>query len=359
MKILHLIDSLNAGGAERMAVTYANALADRGEEVWLWSTREEGVLKDSIGEKVSYSFLNRKGPVGIKALLRARKEIKNEGIQLIHAHSTSFFFATLLKLAIPGVTLVWHDHYGKSEMLHNRKYKILRFCSHYFDIIFTVNQQLQSWVYENLKCRDVFYVKNFTKKQTTTISKMELKGKPGKRIICVANLREQKDHFTLLDSFSELIKTYPEWSIHLVGKNWGDTYYTQLFQKMENLKISNSVFYYGSLQDVSGLLNQASIGVLSSASEGLPLALLEYGIAGLPVVTTDVGHCREVVQDFGKIVPSKNPEALAEALKTYIQDAELRTKDGAAFQKHILQNYTEDAVIPQVMEMYGKLEGRR
>nr|MBA3986036.1 glycosyltransferase [Flavobacteriales bacterium] len=335
MKILHLIDSLNAGGAERMAVTYANALADRGEEVWLWSTREEGVLRETIVEEVTYTFLNRKGPIGFKSLWKAHKILKEQGIQIIHAHSTSFFFATLLKLLCPEVRLVWHDHYGKSEMLPNRDHKILGFCSRYFNAIFTVNMQLQYWVFDNLKCKEVFYIKNFTKSQKNLISEVKFKGIPSKRIICVANLRVQKDHFNLVDAFARLIKTHPEWTIHLIGKNWDDIYYKQLFKKIYDLELSNSVFYYGSLEDVLGLLNQATIGVLSSASEGLPLALLEYGIAGLPVVITDVGHCREVVQDYGKVVSSQNPEALAEALKLYMEDAELRKADGAAFQKHI------------------------
>ncbi len=354
MKILHLIDSLNAGGAERMAVTYANALVQRGEEVWLWSTREKGVLKDSIGDKVTYSFLNRKGTVGIKALGKARKEIKKEGIQLIHAHSTSFFFATLLKLVCPGVKLVWHDHHGNRSLTKKSDNKLLISCSRFFDAVFVVNTSLKEWHLKHLKNKQVRYIPNFVSN-----SNLQLESNRKNTIICVANLRNPKDHETLIDAFSIIYKTFPHWQLLLAGKDKNDAYSQKLTEKIATHQLEEAVFILGERNDTTTLLQIASIGVLSSAMEGLPLALLEYGIAGLAVVTTDVGHCKEVVQDYGKVVPPKDAEALAEALKAYIQDDGLRQTDAIAFQKHILQNYTEDAVIPKVMEMYRKLEVRR
>ena len=60
MKVLQLIDSLQAGGAEHVAVNYANALAPRIEASFLCSTREEGMLKTSLSKDVQYLFLNKK-----------------------------------------------------------------------------------------------------------------------------------------------------------------------------------------------------------------------------------------------------------------------------------------------------------
>ena len=56
MKVLQLIDSLNAGGAERVAVNYSNSLASRIEASFLCTTREEGVLKGSLSKNVQYLF---------------------------------------------------------------------------------------------------------------------------------------------------------------------------------------------------------------------------------------------------------------------------------------------------------------
>ncbi|MNS17676.1 hypothetical protein D3C72_493560 [compost metagenome] len=112
MKILQLIDSLEAGGAERMAVNYANSLGSRIEFSALAATRKEGPLKERLNENVSYLFLERKRTFDLKAVSKLKKFIKEQQIQIIHAHGTSFFLAVLLKLTYPKIKIVWHDHHG-------------------------------------------------------------------------------------------------------------------------------------------------------------------------------------------------------------------------------------------------------
>ncbi len=69
MRILQIIDSLEIGGAEKMAVNYANALTDKVEFSGLVATRKEGNLKSHINQKVNYLFLNRKKFFDVKAVL--------------------------------------------------------------------------------------------------------------------------------------------------------------------------------------------------------------------------------------------------------------------------------------------------
>ena len=92
MKVLQLIDSLNAGGAERVAVNYANSLTSRIEASYLCATREEGLLKESLSKNVQYLFLNKKTSLDFNAIRKLNKYVKKQDIQIIHAHSTSFFF---------------------------------------------------------------------------------------------------------------------------------------------------------------------------------------------------------------------------------------------------------------------------
>ena len=112
MRIVQIIDSLEAGGAERMAVNYANALANEIDFSALVVTRKEGDLRNQINTNVPYLFLNKGSALDIIALLQLRKFILKNNIEIIHAHGTSFFFAFLLKLVLPSVKLVWHDHLG-------------------------------------------------------------------------------------------------------------------------------------------------------------------------------------------------------------------------------------------------------
>ena len=93
----------------------------------------------------------------------------------------------------------------------------------------------------------------------------------------------------------------------------------------EENKLENHVFIYGSCADVYHILKQSTIGVLSSKSEGLPVALLEYALAKLPVVATNVGDCNLAISntDEGLLVAPENHQHLAEALISYINDLDL------------------------------------
>ena len=92
MRIIQIIDSLEAGGAERMAVNYANALADRIVFSGLVVSRKQGALSNQVSNKVSYLFLNKKSSFDLKALFQLRKFVKQNRVEVVHAHGTSFFF---------------------------------------------------------------------------------------------------------------------------------------------------------------------------------------------------------------------------------------------------------------------------
>ena len=104
MRIIQIIDSLEPGGAERMAVHYANALAARIEFSGLVVTRKEGALDSQIDAKVSYLYLNKKKTVDFKALFVLRNYVRQHNVTIVHAHSSSFFLAFLLSTLIKNPT---------------------------------------------------------------------------------------------------------------------------------------------------------------------------------------------------------------------------------------------------------------
>jgi hypothetical protein len=91
MKVLQLIDSLETGGAERIAVTYANELVNHLDGSFLCTTRKEGLLKITIDSRVGYLFLEKRRTFDLLAILRLFKYVNKNKIDMIHAHSTSFF----------------------------------------------------------------------------------------------------------------------------------------------------------------------------------------------------------------------------------------------------------------------------
>ena len=354
MKVLQLIDSLEAGGAERVAVNIANALVTEVSGSYLCSTRKEGLLKASLDSKVGYLFLEKQGAFDQKAILKLKQFVKQEQINIIHAHSSSYFTATLVKLLYPKVKIIWHDHYGNSEFLYQRPKQILKLCSYFFNHVFSVNQLLASWAERKLYIKSVSYLPNFSVENKQSLV-TQLKGVEGKRIVCLANLRPQKDHINLLHAFKAISYQHQDWTLHLVGKDFEDDYSNTVKQHIVDLKLSNQVFIYGSCPDTSAILKHCDIGALSSKSEGLPLAVLEYGLASLPTIATNVGQCKEVIIDkqTGLLIPSSDPESLRRALDYYIDNPLKQELFGNALRQHIDNNFSKKAVISTIKGIYS------
>ncbi|MBY0486722.1 MAG: hypothetical protein K2P85_05990, partial [Flavobacteriaceae bacterium] len=106
MRIIQIIDSLDIGGAEKMAVSFANSLASRMEFSGLVVTRKEGNLKSTVSDDVNYFFLKRKHRFDFIAVLRLRKYCKKNDIRTIQAHSSSFFIACMVKMIYPKIQIL-------------------------------------------------------------------------------------------------------------------------------------------------------------------------------------------------------------------------------------------------------------
>lgn len=347
MKILQLIDTLHPGGAERVALNYANCLMKYGIESHLCVSREKGILVDEVDEGVKIHFLNKKSVFDLLALMRLRRIIKEHKIDIVHAHGSSWFFAVLSKNANLNFKLIWHDHYGNSEFLAKRNKALLSSFSRKFNGILSVNSKLRDWAQNNLYCKNVLFLNNFIKEGVEAINNKDfLKGQSKFKIICVANLRQQKDHTTLINAFRILTKEDNNISLHLFGKEYKDRYSKDI---LEEFKAIPSLFWYGEVKNIQSYLGQADVGVLSSKSEGLPLALLEYARAGLAVVCTDVGECRRVVGSFGKLVSSGDQISLAKAISFYMDNKKILEEDSINLKERIKQLYSEENIIPKYL----------
>ncbi|MUU77642.1 glycosyltransferase family 4 protein [Winogradskyella endarachnes] len=356
MRVLQLIDSLEPGGAERMAVNLANALAEDNVFSCICATRAEGALKSTINKSVNYLFLNRKYVVDVIALIRLVKFVKTSNISIIHAHGSSFFFAWLLKLRLPNLKLIWHDHNGNRSEVKGLFPRLLKLCSSKFDAVLCVNDNLKHWIQTNLKASNLHVIQNFpmlSLSEHTTI----LKGEKGKRILCLANLRHPKNHLLLLESFKDLCDKFSGWTLHIVGKDYNDDYSNAVKEFINSEKLSNSVFIYDSCNDTSNIISQVEIGVLSSNYEGLPMTLLEYGLGGLAVIVTNVGDNSKVIinDEFGHLIPVKNPKALTESLLFYVGNEEDRIAAGKRLKLHVQNNFSKKSALKKIIDVYLSL----
>lgn len=357
MRIVQIIDSLEPGGAERMAVNYANALAKNIEFSGLIATRKEGLLLNQINKNVSYLFLKRKKIIDIKNVFDLKQYLKRNKIDIIHSHSTSFFIAVLVKLMYPKIKIIWHDHYGNSQFLASRKNLMLKLGSLFFTGIIAVNSILKKWAESYLWCSEVIYFPNFIDDCIYPNEKITLKGTEGKRIICVANLRLQKNHQLLIKAASIIKSKYPEWTFHLFGKDFEDDYSIEVKQLIVKLKLEKNVFFYGTSDNVISAIKQSDIAVLTSLSEGLPLAILEYGLNKKPVIATNVGQISKIITSDkeGLIIQSNDLTQLSGAIENLIENEKYRIAMGLELYKIIQSHYTQQSIMTNYLSWLNSL----
>ncbi len=351
MRVLQIIDSLEAGGAERMAVNYANALADEIEFSALIATRKEGDLLNKINKNVQYLFLNKKRTVDYVALYKLRNFVKQNQVTIVHTHSTSFFIAFLLKLSCPNLNIIWHDHYGDSEYLQHRPLFFLKLIAPFFTGIIAVNQKLKKWSERTLEFKNTLYLPNFPSEEKSNSGTTVLKGIKGKRILSLANLRVQKDHFLLLEVAKKLKESHPDWSFHLVGKDFEDSYSQKIKGLILAFDLEKNVFLYGSKQDIGTIIEQSAIGILTSQSEGLPVSLLEYGWYKKPVVVTNVGEIPFLIENErnGFLVEPQKAQFFYDSIVKLILNDALKEEFGLALYDTVVKNYSKRAVIEQYL----------
>ena len=234
MRIVQIIDSLEIGGAEKMAINYANALSKSIDFSGLVATRAEGNLKHQLNNSVSYLFLNKKAILDFGAVFRLKKYCKENKVEYLQPHSSSYFTALLVKFFYPKVKILWHDHNGLSEFISSENSFALKIASFFFKGIIVVNYKLKDWAEKELNCKKVIYLPNFTTIDNSESAETILKGESGKRILCLANLRDQKNHFFLLEVAEKLKKSNPDWTFHLVGKDFEDEYSVQVKESIIN-----------------------------------------------------------------------------------------------------------------------------
>ncbi|MBN1118683.1 MAG: glycosyltransferase family 4 protein [Bacteroidales bacterium] len=342
MKILQFIDTLIAGGAERMAVNISNVLADNGYEVWLCASRTGGALEHFVDKKVNYLQLAKKHGLDIAAFFRLVKLIRKNKITLIHAHSSSVFWAVAAKVFCPGVKVIWHDHLGK-RIDEDKFNRIIIIISSWINAVIAVNDSLKAWSQKKLNVPDskIVFINNFPLLREAHAE--EIKENETLQIVCLANLRWQKDHITLIKAIEIIanIPTIQPFKVVLAGLYYNDEYFEMVKSLINKKQLTKYFEITGSVNNTASLLYNSDIGILSSVSEGLPVSLLEYGLAGLPVVVTNVGQCAEVMEygNAGLVVPPENPDEMASALLQLIQNADKRALLGAKFKERVVNNY--------------------
>ncbi len=357
LKIIQLIDNLDPGGAERMSINISNVLADNEISSYLCSTRKGGLLQNSISSKVSFLQLKKTKKFDVLNFCRLNNFIKSNNINVVHAHSSSILWGAFLKIINPKITLIWHDHFG-DRLNDKKKNFFFIIISMFIDRVIVVNEDLEKWAKKNLfvSKKNITYLKNFSYFQFTND---DSKKNDIINIIHLANLKKPKNHHFLVDAINVVVKEYPllKFNVLLVGMSYNDEYYVTLLDKIKKFKLEKYFTFIGMTSNPEHYLEKADIGILCSTYEGLPVSIIEYAMFKLPVISTDVGECKKLLDNgkAGWIVPPKNTTELANSIIDAIINDDKRKAFGKSLQNNVNNNYGYQNFLKKYFELISNL----
>ncbi|MDO9407230.1 glycosyltransferase family 4 protein [Patulibacter sp.] len=176
-------------------------------------------------------------------------------------------------------------------------------------------------------------------------------------IVIAAMLRPEKGHEIAVDALARVLPRYPKAVLALAGE--GELHAREgvrpaLEAQARALGIEHAVRFLGRRHDVMDVLGASDVALLSSHNENLPLAVLEYMESGTPIVTTDAGGNRELVDDgvHGLVVPRGDAAAMADALLRTLDDPDAARTRATAAQERRRREFTWDVVSRQVEDVY-------
>lgn len=353
--VMQVCDTLEAGGMERVAINVANGLPRDRFVSHLCTTRRDGPLDEIVAPDVLRLRLRRKTTLDAGAFIRLSAYIRHHDISVLHAHGPSLFLAAAVAAWSPGLKVVWHDHFGGFET-HDRSALLYRFPARRLDAVIAVSEDLAAWAERRLRvpAERIRFIPNFVAEPQPMKSAPVLPGQPGGRIVCVANLRPQKNHLGLFRAMQHVFTQCPAAHLLLLGACDNPAYLSELQQAMDQLGVREHITWLGVRDDVYDVLRGCDIGVLSSVSEGLPLSLLEYGMAGLPAVATRVGQCAEVLADgeAGILVNPSSTDQLRDAITSLLTSPGRRAHFAATLQARVREKYSEREALRRIEEVY-------
>lgn len=362
-RVLQLVLSLNPGGTERLVVDLARRLhADLPTAVvclddagaWAAGLEAAGIPVTALRRQAGF----QPGLGG--AVAAAAREHK---ATVMHAHHYSpFVYSALARLRMPGVRLVFTEHGRLSDRGPSGKRRMVnqalrRFATNVFTVSEDVRQHL---IAEGFRAEDVGVIYNgievgpLPHPATRVNVRHDLEVTDADLVVgTIARLDTVKDLGTLLDATASLAGTTQPVTLVVVGDG---PERASLEARAAARGIEDRVRFVGHQDDARRWLAGCDVYANSSTSEGVSLTILEAMAAGLPVVATRVGGTPEVVTGgTGVLVPSRDPQALADAIYRLGESAALRSQLGAAGRARVLEHFTIERMVNDYRRIY---EGR-
>lgn len=326
MRILHIITSLNIGGAEKLMVDLLPRLKHRGADVeLLLFVGNRTMFYDQLereGIKIT-SFACKGSVYNPLHLVRLSQFLKNNHFDVVHTHNTApQLFATIVSMLSP-LSLVTTEH---STSNHRREWKWYRSVDRWmysrYSKVICISDATENNIREYLGC-DKSDDKYLTVYNGVDVDRYA-QAQPlqdyyttKKVITMVAGFRYQKDQDTLIRTMQHL--SYEDYELWLVGDGERRE---ELEALAQSLGVNDQVKFWGIRGDVPSLLKSSDVVVMSSHIEGFGLAAVEGMSVGKPFIASDVDGLNDVTRGAGLLFRQGDDKQLAEMIQCLMSDSE-------------------------------------
>ena len=359
MRIAQLLENLNLGGMERLAIDLAVAHAGAGHTPSIYTLYEPGTLAGEAEDAGVPVFPFHKQPgFSIPTIARLARRLRADGIQVLHTHNSVVHHYGVLAGQLARVPVV-NTRHGVS-LIHTRPIQ-----ETYFRTMIPLTKH---FAFVSKDTQRFFESRGVPRRKSSVVlngiplHKWDAwQARPGSRrpmlrCITVGRLVPVKAYDVLIDAFSLAANRINGLSLQIVGDG---PLLNALREKARAAGLDDTVSFAGAVPDPGRLLAGADLFIMSSTSEGLPVAILEAMAAGLPVIATRVGGVPELLSSReGWLCEPGRADSLAEVMLQAANAPSLAAM-GAEGRRLVFDNFSIERVQAQYETLFRAVQPPR
>ena len=364
LRVLHLIDHMGAGGAQRVVLDFAES-RDPGVEMAIASLRshclpEAASRMDGAGVVYRGLGITRRNPLGIQRVRRWFREWRPD---VVHSHlEVSNTVAVIASLFLGNVRpcLINHLHNDPHQQYSAGHRLAGWLLTPYFDAHIvpskTIANAMEKVFGKRYRRMEVipYGINPAWLEQGPTPRTAALRGGAKHVIGTVGRLVPQKSTRSLLQATPRLLAAEPSTRIIVVGDG---PLMPELKAECKSLGIEEAVSFIGFSDDLASIYSALDVFVLPSLYEGFPISLLEVMAMDTPVVATSVMGNTDVVENGknGLLVPYDSPEDLGSAILRLLADDTLRNALCENAREFVRRGHTRNLLSARVESLYSRV----
>jgi glycosyltransferase involved in cell wall biosynthesis len=365
MRVLHLLDSLNRGGAEMLALDVCRNARAHGDLDLTFVATGGGELEDDFRRSgANYIRLARRSPLDLKLIAQLRAVIKERGIEVVHCHQAVEALHAYLATIGTKTKRVLSFHLCAADAKNRIA---LKYLAPRMDANIAVSRELLACLeseagFETKKNFHLVYNGVDARRLRATTGadvRAELKlAKSDLLLGMVGNFYAdaRKDQLTVCRALPAVFRRAANAHFAFAGgyQEAESRVYQDCVDYCRQAGIAERVHFLGRRADVAALLNALDLFVFSSRRDTFGVAVVEAMLAGVPCVVSDIGALREVSGEghYAALFRTGDAEDLSLQLVELIRDSARRARLGAEAKRWAGERFGIESHIAELLELY-------